>query len=77
MLSPLENAAKFFLIFSELGADSLGNTTQMISTKIVQVIALIFVFYIKLCLLDLGSVLRTKLGCVKLKIWEKPDHGSV
>lgn len=49
----------------------------MISTEIIQVIALIFVFYIKFCLLDPESMLRTKVGCVKLKIWEKPDHGSV
>lgn len=47
------------------------NTTQMIFPEIIRVIAFVFVFYIKLCLLDPESVLRTKLGCVKLKIWEK------
>lgn len=48
----------------------------MISTEIIQVIALGFAFYIKLCSLDPESMLRTKLGCVKLKIRDKADHGS-
>ena len=49
----------------------------MIFTEITQVIASVFSFYIKLCSLDPKSVLRIKLGCVKLKIWGKPDYGSI
>lgn len=49
----------------------------MIFTEITEVIASVFSFYIKLCLLDPKSVLRIKLGCVKLKIWGKPDYGSL
>lgn len=77
VLPSLQNAAKWSSFSPNWVRAAWINTTQMIFTEIIQVIAFVFVFHIKWCLLDSQSVLRTKLGCVKLKIWGKPDHGSV